>query len=94
MSVVSSSVQFDYVELKIIDLMQPELSEMNIYMTPQQLTDHTSTFFRFSVAQSNKKSGCSSIYSTSDNCDDEMHREIRYSPSQIHKYIRSKQSPL
>lgn len=88
MSVVSSSVRFDYVKLKIVDILQPELSEMNIYMTPQQLLQHTTTYFRYAIMAkpAKQKSRRSSVID-----DNKLHmpRGIAYTPSQIHQYIKT-----
>ena len=47
MSVVCRNTQFDYVQVKMIDVAHPQLSEMNIFMTPRQLFEHTTTYFHF-----------------------------------------------
>lgn len=87
MSVVASSAQFDYVKLKIIDIEQPELSEMNVYMTPQQLCEHTTTYFRYAVSMQQKTESKRKCHS---HCtiQPSLHPKGAYTPSQIHQYVK------
>eukprot|EP00484_Ammonia_sp_Unknown_P028528 CAMPEP_0197034820 /NCGR_PEP_ID=MMETSP1384-20130603/12784_1 /TAXON_ID=29189 /ORGANISM="Ammonia sp." /LENGTH=1016 /DNA_ID=CAMNT_0042464779 /DNA_START=25 /DNA_END=3075 /DNA_ORIENTATION=- len=51
MTVMQRNKQFDYVELRMIDFDDIELSNMKVYMTPQQLFQHSTTYFHFTDMQ-------------------------------------------
>ena len=106
MSVITRNTKYDYVEVKMIDADNPQLSEMKVYMTPQQLFEHCTTYFHFTEMKPIEQDIPNNAHDHASNNNGIQKSVIHdippsisppppnYSPSHIHQYMRSKDSSL
>ena len=100
MTVMERNDDFDYIEVKMIDTQQPELAEMRVYMTPQQMFQHCTTYFHFRYMKptQNQMENARYHYQSYDNLGgftgfNGNHDESvmsKYSPSRVHQYVQNK----
>eukprot|EP00486_Rosalina_sp_Unknown_P006306 CAMPEP_0201569424 /NCGR_PEP_ID=MMETSP0190_2-20130828/11077_1 /ASSEMBLY_ACC=CAM_ASM_000263 /TAXON_ID=37353 /ORGANISM="Rosalina sp." /LENGTH=1071 /DNA_ID=CAMNT_0047991705 /DNA_START=24 /DNA_END=3239 /DNA_ORIENTATION=- len=110
MSVITRNTKYDYVEVKMIDTDNPQLSEMKVYMTPQQLFEHCTTYFHFTEMKpvqqkipingnahhnnDNNRKKKPIIHNIPPSISMSPSPPINYPSQHIHEYMRGKDSSL